>query len=1019
MRPPVSFTRRSVEASANDTFAREEALFHAARGLPAGERSAFLLDASAGNQALLAAVEALLAAAERSCPDVDRPLPDLLGGEAGAAADFRVAARALAPHYTLIDRLGEGGWGTVYRADQLTPVKRRVAVKVLKAGLDTRAVVARFRAEQQALAVMDHPYIAKVFDAGEAANGRPFFAMELVGGTRITEFCDERRLPLRERLRVFARVCDAIRHAHQKGVIHRDLKPSNILVSDGADGPQPKIIDFGIAKAIPHVRDRLSDATLVTEFDAFMGTPVYMSPEQAIHDGRDIDTRADIYSLGVVLYELLTGCTPLDAAELRGQSTEEVRRRVSSGEIRRPSRRLRDAEAAELARIAQAQQAEPRALLAALEGDLDWIVLRCLEKERARRYDSVGALLSDVENTLRHEPIMARPPSRAYVWGKFMRRHRVGFSIAAALAVLLVAGGTVSTGLFLRERTRLAQAEAARSAQAMQFMRTMLNGVGPAVARGRDTQLLRDLLNEASTRLDRDVAHQPEIEADLREVIGDILFSLEEVEQSERMQRRALALREKALGPHHPRVADSLLRVGRLMDYGGVGAPAEALFRRALAIRTTALGVEHPETAEAMGAVGRTLNSQKRSAEAKDVLETAHAIQERTLPREDLARFRTKITLSIALRDLGEREAAVRMLQQFLAEFPADSGEARGPVFKHEGWLALADTYAGAQKLAEAVEYYRLVIAAEQELGSQNPDVRIRLARVFRHLAQYQEALQVLSSAVAQARQRMEREPNTRRFVTTLGDALSFQGEILFQLKRHDEAEPVLREAVALRQTGTRWRPPHPLYQLAPTLAALGKSAAAEEAFIASIQEAEQEAYAGIDGQARGYHRLLVAAGRRAEADAMFRARLDVERRLVAERGEKATAGYSVALLYGALEVGMTAEAGQIARERLAWWDAHEPADGCTHAFRAIVGEALLAQKHYAAAEPLLVGAAPFLHRLGASLPNGAAHSTYKIRAAIGRLYRETNRPTELAAWQKFTAETDHFGNPIAGPKNN
>ena len=360
--------------------------------------------------------------------------------------------------YRLIEKIGEGGCGIVYRAEQLAPVRREVALKVIKLGMDTRAVIARFEGERQALALMDHPHIARVFDAGASRNGRPFFVMELVRGEPITEYCDRIELSLRQRLELFVQVCHALEHAHQKGVIHRDLKPSNILVLELDGRPVPKVIDFGVAKATQS--QRLAGESLYTAFDQFVGTPAYMSPEQATLIGEDIDTRSDIYSLGVLLYELLVGCPPFDPERLRRAPLDEVCRILREEEPPLPSARAASLPPDQLAAIAR-HRALPAAKFAAqLRGDLDWLVLKAIEKERDRRYASAGSLAADVERHLAHEPILARPPSALYRFRKFARRNRAAVTGSAAVALALIGGLTVSTRLFVREKEARHWAEA-------------------------------------------------------------------------------------------------------------------------------------------------------------------------------------------------------------------------------------------------------------------------------------------------------------------------------------------------------------------------------------------------------------------------------------------------------------------------------------------------------------------------------------------------------------------------------
>ena len=343
--------------------------------------------------------------------------------------------------YKLLQQIGEGGFGTVWMAEQMEPVSRRVALKIIKLGMDTREVMARFEQERQALAMMDHPNIAKVLDAGATDKGRPFFVMELVKGMPITQYCDEAGLGTRERLALFGDVCSAINHAHQKGIIHRDIKPSNVMVTQHGDKPVVKVIDFGIAKA---TQGKLTDKTLFTRFEQFIGTPVYMSPEQASTSGLDIDTRSDIYALGVLLYELLTGKPPFDAKSLASAGYEEMRRIIREVEPAKPSSRISTMAGEERTLLAKVRHIEPDKLHRLVEPDLDWIVMKAIEKDRSRRYETANGFAEDIRRYLANEPVSAAAPSVAYFFRKFARRHRASLGLAALIAVVLVAATGIS-----------------------------------------------------------------------------------------------------------------------------------------------------------------------------------------------------------------------------------------------------------------------------------------------------------------------------------------------------------------------------------------------------------------------------------------------------------------------------------------------------------------------------------------------------------------------------------------------
>lgn len=491
---------------------RDDELFEAAAALSQEARRAFLATACRGDEARLARIEELLQAHDRSAdfmntPPVVRP-PLSIEEKEGDVID----------RYKLLQRIGEGGVGVVWMARQEQPLRRLVAVKIIKLGMDTKAVVARFDTERQALALMDHPSIATVFDAGVTGTGRPYFVMELVRGTPITKYCDEHRHSLRQRLDLFIAVCEAVHHAHQKGVIHRDLKPSNILVTENGGLVVPKVIDFGIAKA---AQGRLGDRTVVTAFEQFVGTPAYMSPEQADQSGSiDIDTRSDIYSLGVVLFELLTGYPPFESGALLKGGIEEIRRRIREEDPKLPSVRVAALQEDHRTTVARQRSLAASRLRLELRGDLDWIVMRCLEKERTRRYESASALAEDLRRHLRNEPVVARPPGTLYVLGKLIRRNRVAFAGMSTVALLVFAGGGLSAWQAVRAtraereqaRLRAIESELRQKAEA-QERDALLRGYAADMMLVQQA-LTNDNLGLARRLLDR---HRPQAGApDLR-----------------------------------------------------------------------------------------------------------------------------------------------------------------------------------------------------------------------------------------------------------------------------------------------------------------------------------------------------------------------------------------------------------------------------------------------------------------------------------------------------------------------
>ncbi|HEX4349511.1 MAG TPA: serine/threonine-protein kinase, partial [Verrucomicrobiae bacterium] len=608
---------------------REEAFFTAALKRPLSERAAFLDGACRDDVALRRRLDALLAAHEQEDALPVTPLES--AGITPRIEPVEEFVGRTIGRYKLVEKIGEGGCGVVYVAEQTEPVRRRVALKLIKLGMDTEAVIARFEAERQALALMDHPNIAKVLDGGTTDTGRPYFVMELVHGMRITEHCDQHKLSTPERIKLFVQVCQAVQHAHQKGIIHRDIKPSNVFVTMHDGVAVTKVIDFGIAKAIGS--ESLTDKTIYTALDQFIGTPAYMSPEQATRSGLDIDTRTDIYSLGVLLYELLTGRTPFDTKTLLESGFEHMLRIIREQEPPRPSNRLSTLAAAEMTTVAQARRSEPPRLLHAIRGDLDWIAMKCLEKDRTRRYETASGLAADILRHLANEPIIARPPSTSYRFQKLIRRNKLAMASATIIFLAVSLGAAISTWQAIRatraerQQTKLrdqadanekkARLEAHRSEETARFLKDMLSGVGPSTALGRDTTMLREILDKATTRVDTELKDEPEAQLDLRLTLARAYFDLEDYAKTEQMSRETVELAQAHFGEVNPVAAEALhwrgMALMRLRDQG----TAESVARQALAMQIKLHGTNSAEEASVLCNLGDIIRHEGKNAEAE------------------------------------------------------------------------------------------------------------------------------------------------------------------------------------------------------------------------------------------------------------------------------------------------------------------------------------------------------------------------------------------------------------------
>jgi serine/threonine protein kinase len=767
---------------------REEAVFEAALKLSPAERPGYLDRTCGSDVELRRRVAVLLSALERAGSFMKEP-----------ATPERTARISFPPtekpgdwigRYKLLEQIGEGGCGIVYVAEQEEPVRRRVALKVIKVGMDTKQVIARFDAERQALAMMDHPNIAKIHDAGATDAGRPFFVMELVRGIKITEFCDENKLSTHERLKVFMQVCQAIQHAHQKGIIHRDIKPSNVVVSINDGVPVPKVIDFGIAKA---TQGRLTEQTVYTAFEQFIGTPAYMSPEQALMTSLDIDTRSDVYSLGVLLYELLTGKPPFDPKELLAAGLDEMRRMIRETEPARPSTCLSRMAADALTTTAKRRRTEAPKLLWQVGGDLDWIVMKCLEKERARRYETANGLAGDLQRYLNNEPVAARPPSRLYEFQKTVRRHKFGFAATAAVILALAGGVLASTWQAVRARKASQQSE-----EMSRFLKDdLLTQATPdADAPPETRKAMEEVLKKAVQKLEGNpnMARQPELEASLRLAIGSTYNKLGLATEAEPHLRRSVELRRSALGMEHPDTLAAEQELAMLLWAGLMKfEEAETLSRRTWQTRERVLGLDHRDTLMSLTCYYSVLADQRKFAEAEPLARQVLQIRERLFGPYDFDTINAYGDLAYVLFNQGEFAKGERYAREELERFKGHGFGDKPNAFFSQNNLAFFHFVRGNVKEAEKLLLEERPRAISI-FGPESPvtlQVQHLLARVLAEQNRLDNA-EALASETLAARRRVS--PGQE----SLGRTLLVLGNVLIQKSKFEEAEPLLREALTL-----------------------------------------------------------------------------------------------------------------------------------------------------------------------------------------------------------------------------
>ncbi len=758
--------------------------------------------------------------------------------------------------YKLQQLIGEGGFGSVFMAEQEKPVARKGALKIIKLGMDTHQVVARFEQERQALAMMDHPNIARVLDAGATEAGRPYFVMDLVKGDPISTYCDKNNLSIGARLELFGQVCSAVQHAHSKGIIHRDIKPSNILVSTSDGKPMAKVIDFGIAKA---TASKLTERTLFTEHQQLIGTPEYMSPEQA-EGSLDIDTRTDVYSLGVLLYQLLTGSTPFEGEDLRSAAYGEIQRIIREVDPPKPSTRLSEASEG-IASVAAKRQTEPKRLGAVVRGELDWIVMKALEKDRARRYETANGLAMDVQRYLSGEPVLAAPISRAYRVRKFVRRNK-GTVVAAAVVVAAIGVGAVlSTAGFVQarrqrdlaieaesharsesERAATAEAKAveeARSATAISdFMASMLKGVGPEVALGRDTTVLKDIMEKTEGRVGKELTSQPLVASRMLRIIAGVYNQLADQEKADANVRRALELAKSAPGDNRLEIARGTNDLGTILEMGGKYDEAKAKFQESYGLFVAAGAGETSDALAALMGVGGVLYRTGYYDDAE-------------------AHFRRVAD--------GRRKLAKN----------GDSSELASSLDR----LAIVVDRDGKNNFEEAEKYAREALAMRRRLfGDLHPDVALSLSNLSSMLSgkkRFDEAVELSTQSIEQHKKIFgERHPRTAAAYDAMGRVLDGAGRVAESVSIYRRALDINLESLGAGHRATL----NSRFALGSELDRAKDYAGAEEQYRAMLAWARAN-YKPGDARTAGTIMLVAAAvgnqGRHAEAETLYREALD------------------------------------------------------------------------------------------------------------------------------------------------
>jgi serine/threonine protein kinase/tetratricopeptide (TPR) repeat protein len=917
----------------------------------AAERAAYLNEACAGDEKLRRRVEALLRAHDQPEEHPDAPEPRVRTID---YVPFTESPGAVIGPYKLLQQIGEGGMGVVYMAEQEEPVRRKVALKIIKPGMDSNQVIARFEAERQALAMMDHQNIAHVLDAGTTASGRPYFVMELVKGVPITKFCDKNCLTPRERLQLFIPVCQAIQHAHQKGIIHRDIKPSNVMVTLCDGKPVPKVIDFGVAKA---TNQRLTERTMFTAYGQIVGTFEYMSPEQAEMSGLDVDTRSDIYSLGALLYELLTGSTPLGSHRLREAAFAVMLQAIKEEEPPKPSTRLSELGDA-LASISVQRKTEPTKLAKLMRGEIDWIVMKALEKDRGRRYESASGFARDIERYLSDEAVEACPPSTRYRLHKFLRRHRAGALTAAGFVLALVAG-IVGTSIGLKRalaaeraageqlhRAEQAEIEAkdrrdaalTSEAKAVQeaavargvtsfLQQDLLLMADPEVQFGTgmepDPEIkLRTLLERAESKVKERFANQPEVEASVRSTLAGAFSGIGDFARAAEQLAKVRAHREAHLGPDHLDTLASNLQLAEALQGTTRRPEAVPLSEQTLKLIKDKLGRDDPTTLKAMCNLAAAYLNVGRNAEALALYEETHTLMKARFGPDHPLTLQCHLGISLALPGTGRQIEALALSEEVHRLTKSRLGP-NNPITHYSGfWLAMAYSRVGrvAEALPQWQENYRL---AKATFGADHPF--------------------------------------TLRTTHTLASTLTSTGRVNEALPLHEEAWRLSKAKSGADHHDTLWF---------------------------------------LTGLARAYF----VAKQPEKAIPLYGEYLAWQGKIL-NKDESRLAIVKIQVAEDFIKFGQFANAEKLLHESLAIRERKEPEDWRTFNTKSMLGASLLGQKRFAEAEPLLLAGYEGMKQRETKIPpEGKVRLTDALERLV-QLHDAWGKKDEVAKWRTVLEE--------------